>query len=156
MKFTNVVLALLISAVPPAYAADTAKSASSVQVSNAWLRAPVPGQKTAGGYLEITSARNAALVAANSPAAGRVEIHESTTEGGVMRMRAIPRVELAAGRTVKLAPNGVHLMLFDLKRPLKAGEKVPLTLSVQHAGAAPQALQVELEVRAAASGAHHH
>ena len=158
MNITSVLLAVLFAgATSVAYAADAAKSASPARVSNGWVRAPVPGQRAAGAYLEIASVRNAALVGAATPAAARVEMHETTTEGGVMRMRAVQKIELGAGQTVKLAPNGMHLMLFDLTRPLKVGDKVPLTLSVQEAaGASPATVQVELEVRAIAPSSHHH
>ena len=117
------------------------------------MRAPAPGQKTASAYVELTSDRDAALVAAGSPAAARVEMHSMTMEGGVMRMRALPRIELPAGKTVKLAPGGMHLMLIDVKQPLKAGDKVPLVLSVQPSGqrraCRSSTLQLEAEVRAA-------
>jgi copper(I)-binding protein len=78
-----------------------------------------------------------------------VELHSMTLDGGVMRMRALPRIELPAGKTVNLAPNGLHLMLIDLKRPLKAGDKLPLVLSVQTSGTSVTTLNVEAEVRAA-------
>jgi copper(I)-binding protein len=135
-------------------------AADSVKVANGWLRAPVPGQKTAAAYIELTSNQNAAIVAAGSPAAARVEMHSTNMEGGIMRMRALPRIELPAGQTVKLAPGGTHLMLVDLRQTLKAGDKVPLVLSVQptgpSAGTALTTLKVELEVRAAAASGHSH
>src|SRR5687767_1644133 len=109
MRFTQVLLtfcAMLVLA-PPAAAGEAERS---VKVANAWVRAPAPGQKTAGAYVELTSDRDAALVGAGSPAAARVEMHSSSVEGGVMRMRALPRIELPAGRTVKLAPGAIHLM----------------------------------------------
>jgi copper(I)-binding protein len=139
-----------------ALSALAASAGESVKVANAWVRAPVAGQKTAAAYLDLTSQRNLALVAAGSPAAGRVEIHSTTTEGGVMRMRALPRVDLPAGQTVKLAPGGTHLMLLDLKQPLKAGDKLPLILSLQPSEPGATSLTtvtVEAEIRT--SGASH-
>jgi copper(I)-binding protein len=130
-----------------------------VKVTNAWVRAPVPGQPTAAAYLDITSDRNVAVVAAGSPAAGRVEMHSMTMDGGIMRMRALPRIELPAGKTVKLTPGGTHLMMLDLKRSMKTGDTVPLVLSLQPTGAGQSALTtvtVQAEVRAAASAEHHH
>lgn len=147
-------------ALPAISAEPAASTGSSVKIADAWVRAPAPGQKTAGAYVELTSDRDAAVVAAGSPAAARVEMHSTTTEGGVMRMRALPRIELPAGKTVKLAPGGTHLMLIDVKQPLKPGDKVPLTLSVQPAGPAAgtslTTLQVEAEVRAAGATVHSH
>ena len=78
-----------------------------------------------------------------------------TNEGGVMRMRQLPKVELPAGETVKLAPNGVHLMLVDLKQPLRPGDKLPLVLSVQSSGMSLTTLKIEAEVRTVANGAQH-
>src|SRR5688572_13088014 len=101
MRFTRVFLTLCLAL---AFAAPShaGEADGSVKVANAWVRAPAAGQKTAGAYVELTSGRDAALVAAGSPAAARVEMHSSTVEGGVMRMRALPRIELPAGQTVKL------------------------------------------------------
>jgi copper(I)-binding protein len=129
------------------FLAASAAAAADVKVENAWARAPAPGQKVASAYAELTSPSNAALLGAASPVAERVELHTMTMDGGVMRMRAVPRVELPAGTTVKLAPGGLHLMLFGLKQPLHGGDKVPLELSVQSAGSAPATLKVEAEVR---------
>lgn len=159
MRFRQVFFtfcATLVLAVPVA----AGEVESSVKVANAWVRAPAPGQKTAGAYVELTSGRDAALVAAGSPAAARVEMHSSSVEGGVMRMRALSRVDLPAGQTVRLAPGGNHLMLVDLKRPLKPGDIVALTLSVQPSGATAgtslTTVNVEAEVRAADNTPHKH
>jgi periplasmic copper chaperone A len=137
-----------------------ASAAESVKVMNGWLRAPAPGQKTAAAYIELMSDHNAAIVAAGSPAAARVEMHSTTTEGGVMRMRALSRIELPAGQAVKLAAGGTHFMLVDLKQALKPGDKVPLVISVQptgpSAGSALTTVNVELDVRAGASSSHQH
>jgi copper(I)-binding protein len=146
LRFTALIALLLV--------ASTA-AAVDVKVENAWARAPAPGQKTASAYLELTSGSNAALVAAASPLAERVELHSMTLDGGVMRMRALPRIDLPAGKTVKLAPKGLHLMVFDLKQPLKAGDKLPLVLTIQPAGASATTLKIEAEVRAAAGGHAH-
>jgi copper(I)-binding protein len=152
ISFKHVTAALVCAALAPA------AFAQSVKVENAWARATVPGQKTGGIYADLTSASDAALVAAGTPVAARAELHSMSMDGGVMRMRALPRVELPAGKTVKLAPGGMHVMLVDLKQPLKAGDKVPLTLSVQSSGSAPTTLKLEVPVRAADSpaDAHHH
>ena len=135
---------------------DVAGAAESVKVGSAWVRATAPGQKTAVAYMELTSAGDAALVAAGSPHAQRVELHSMSTDGGVMRMRPVPRFELPAGKTVKLAPNGVHLMLIDVKRPLKPGDKVPLVLTVQSSGSSLTTLNIEAEVRSGHAGSHTH
>jgi hypothetical protein len=77
-------------------------------------------------------------------------------EGGVMRMRPVARIELPAGKAVRLAPGGLHIMLVDLRQPLKPGDRVPLTLTVQGADLASRSvLTVEAEVRDAGSGTGH-
>ena len=136
-----------------------AVAAETVKAANAWVRAPVAGMKAAAAYLELTSDRNMAVVAAGSPAAGRVEMHSSTTEGGVMRMRPLSRIDLPAGQTVKLAPGGTHLMLLDLKQTLRPGDKLPLVLSLQPAdgsGTSLTTVTLEAEIRAANAPAHNH
>ena len=147
---TLCVIAVAALATPAAYA-------QSVKVENAWARATVPGQKTGSVYVDLTSSADAALVAAGSPLAARTELHSMTMDGGVMRMRALPKVDLPAGRTVRLAPGGIHVMLVDLKQPLKAGDKVPLTLSVQSPGMSLTTLKIEAPVRAdGAAESHKH
>ena len=69
-----------------------------VEARAAWVRGTVPGQTTAGAYMELTSDRRASLLGGESPAAGRAEIHEMSMEGNVMRMRAVPRPELPPAR----------------------------------------------------------
>ena len=131
----------------------SAAFAQSVKVEHAWARATVPGQKTGSVYLELTSAADTALVAVGSPVAARADLHSMSMDGGVMRMRSLPRIELPAGKTVKLAPGGLHVMLVDLKQPLKAGEKIPVTLSLQGSGTSPTTLKLEVPVRAADAAA---
>jgi copper(I)-binding protein len=154
MKFARTVLAFCAFAI--ATVAAPLASAQSVQVANAWIRAPAPGQKTAAAYVELTSGETAALVAAGSAVAERAELHSMTIDGGVMRMRAQPRIELPARQTVKLAPGGAHVMLVGLKQPLKAGDKVPLVLSVQSGGMSLKTLKFDAEVRTSAAESHQH
>jgi periplasmic copper chaperone A len=131
--------------------------AQNVKVANAWTRATPPGQNSASVYLELTSDSDAALVAAGSPSADRAELHTMTAQGGVMRMRPLPRMDLPAGQTVKLAPNGAHLMLLGLKQPLKQGDRLSIVLSVQSSGTSLTTVKIEAEVRALhGSTAHSH
>jgi periplasmic copper chaperone A len=123
-------------------------AAQSVNAANVWARATAPGQNTASVYFDLTSDRDAALVAAGSPVAGRAELHATTVDNGVMRMRPLARVDLPAGQTVRLTPGGMHLMLLDLKQPLKAGDKLPLVLSIQSTGSSLTTLKLEAQVRA--------
>ena len=131
-------------------------AAETVNVGNAWVRATAPGQKTAGAYLELTSAADAALVAVASPAAGKAELHTMSMDGGVMRMRPVAKIDLPAKKTVKLAPGGLHVMLLDIRQPLKDGDKVPLTLTIRGGGNAQSTVEVEAQVRAAGGASMHH
>ena len=92
-------------------------------------------------------APGAVLVGAASPAAGITEIHEMKMDGGVMSMRAIPRLELPAGKPVQLGPGGYHVMLINLKQPLKKGDSVPLTLQVEGKDKKVETIQIKAEVR---------
>jgi len=99
-----------------------------VVVGDPWIRATVPTQKTAGAFMQLRSPTPTRLAEITTPVAGRAELHAMAMEGQTMRMRAVDGIDLPAGRPVDLAGGGYHLMLFDLKRQLKAGEQVPLTL----------------------------
>lgn len=108
--------------------------AEGIEVTGAWARATLPGQKVAGVYMDIRSDRAARLVGVESPAAGSAEVHEMRHQDGVMRMRHIEVLDLPANQVVKLAPGGYHVMLFGLPQPLKPGDKVALTLKVERGG----------------------
>ncbi|HZP93901.1 MAG TPA: copper chaperone PCu(A)C [Burkholderiales bacterium] len=108
-------------------------AAQPVRVTNAWARATAPGQQVAGVYLDIASDTDARLVGVESPLAGRVQLHLMRMDNGIMRMREVNAIDLPAGRTVSLKPGDVHLMLFDLKRPLKPGDRLPLKLKIEDA-----------------------
>lgn len=130
-----------------------------VQVSDAWARATVTGQKGTGAFMKLTAPEGATLIGGASPVAGVVEIHEMAMEGNVMRMRALPKgLALPAGKAVELKPGGYHVMLMDLKQPLKAGEKVKLDLQfeLKDRKVVTQALEIEVRSVAPMSGMPHH
>jgi len=99
-----------------------------VLISDAWVRSNAPGQSVGAAYMTLKSPQDSTLFHVESTAAGSVEIHSMTMTNGVMKMRALETLSLQAGKSEKLAPGGFHLMLFDLKKPLKAGEKATFTL----------------------------
>jgi copper(I)-binding protein len=127
-----------------------------VSVGQAWVRGTVQGQKATGAFMQLRSADGAALLGVRSPVAGVVEIHEMRMENNVMRMRAIPKLELPAGQAVDLKPGGYHVMLMDLKQPLKKGDTVPITLSVQGKDGKTQEIEVKAEVRELGAAAPKH
>lgn len=102
-----------------------------VTVQDSWIRATAPGQTVAGGYMKITSAKPSALISVSTPLTARAELHEMSMQGGVMKMRAVPKIELPAGKTVELKPGGYHLMFMNLAKPLHKGDMVPVTLTFE-------------------------
>ena len=136
-------------------AAGAALAAEPVTVTDPWVRATAPGQKVAGAYMELKSPAGGALVSAASPVAGVVELHTMKMEEGVMKMRAVPRIELPSGQAVKLAPGGYHVMLLDLKQQLKPGDTVPITLTLEGRDKAKSSLEVKAQVREVKAGGEH-
>ena len=138
-------LAASLVGVPSARADDI--KAGDLIISQAWSRATPGGAKVGGGYLTIENKGTAPdrLIGGSSDAAGKVEVHEMATNNGVMTMRPVDKgLTIDPGKTVKLAPGGYHLMLMDLKAPLKQGDKLPITLEFEKAGK----VQVSLDVQA--------
>jgi copper(I)-binding protein len=129
-------------------------SAISAESGQAWMRAMPPGQPTAAAYVTIGNPGDTAIrvVAGSSPLAESVEIHESSQEQGVWRMRRLPTLEVPPGGEIVLEPGGIHIMLFGIRQPLKAGDTVPLVLETD----AGETLEFEIEVRAMGSGSQHH
>ncbi len=128
--------------------------AGDIHIVHPWSRATPPAAQVGGGFLKLENKGEAAdrLVSASSPVAGRVEIHSMEVTDGVMRMRPLADgLEIKPGATVELAPGGYHLMLMELKQPLKEGERVPLTLTFEKAGS----IDVELAVEAARPSGNH-
>ncbi|HAF00440.1 MAG TPA: hypothetical protein DCO68_00520 [Methylophilaceae bacterium] len=99
-----------------------------VNISDAWVRSTIPGQKVGAAYMTLTSPEDSKLFYVETAQAGSVEIHSMTMNNGVMKMRMLDELPLKAKQPEKLAPGGFHLMLFELKTPLKAGEQVTFTL----------------------------
>ena len=120
-------------------------------VKEPWVRGTVPQQKATGMFAQITSASGGKLISASSPVAGVVEIHEMRMEGDVMRMRAIPGLNLPAGKAVDLRPGGYHVMLIDLKQALRAGDNVPVTLVIEGVDGKRETVEVSAPVRALGS-----
>ncbi|CAH1385752.1 copper chaperone PCu(A)C [Candidatus Nitrotoga sp. M5] len=121
--------------------------AGNVVVSNASARATAPGQENAAIQFTIASKKKARLVAITSPIASAVEIHSMSHEDGMMKMRALEFLALPAGKKVRLGKSGNHVMLLDIKKPLKAGDIVPLTISVAFDDKSKEQIQVNAEVK---------
>jgi copper(I)-binding protein len=117
-----------------------------VTVLEPWVRATVPQQKAAGAFMRLQSATAQRLVGVSTPVAGRAELHEMAMENHTMRMRQVDGIDLPAGKPVNLASGSYHVMFFDLKRQLKEGETVPVTLVLQE-GAKKSSVTVEAQVK---------
>ena len=120
-----------------------------VAIMDNWVRANAPGQSVGAAYMTLLSARDSTMIKAEADIAGSVEIHSMSMENGVMKMRMLEELPLKAGKAEKLAPGGFHLMLFDLKKPLTAGENVNFTLSFKDAAGKVTQQQVTLPIKAA-------
>ena len=126
MKPSSLLLLALFSLIIcNAYAADK------LAVSDAWVRATAPGQQVGAAYMTLKSNADITLTKVQSDITGSVEIHEMAMKNGVMKMRMKDSLPLPAGKPFKLEPGGFHLMLFDLKKPLKPGEQVAFTLEFE-------------------------
>jgi hypothetical protein len=126
--------ALLLIGVGQAMAHEFASKG--VTVAHPWARATPGGVKVGGAYLEIKAAagRGDRLIAAKSPVAGAAELHNHIMENGIARMRRVDAIVVPAGKSVILKPGGYHLMLTDLKAPLREGDLLKLTLVFERAG----------------------
>ena len=145
IKHTLAGVAALFSVLASPAQAQEVKAGDLV-ITQPWSRATPGGAKIAGGFLTIENKGAAPdrLVGVAGDVAGRVEIHEMAINNGVMTMRPLDKgLAIEPGKTVKLAPGGYHLMLMDLKNPLKQGDKVPLTLEFEKAGKVALSLDVE-------------
>jgi periplasmic copper chaperone A len=128
--------------------------AGGIKITDAWTRATAPGQENGSVGVIITSPRDARLIAVSTKVADSAEIHTMSMDNGVMKMRQLEFLPLPANAPVTLGPGGDHLMLFGLKHALKAGQKVPLILTIQYADKSVEKINIKAEVRSLTGGAH--
>jgi copper(I)-binding protein len=136
---------VLMAVVGPPVRAEDAKAGDLV-ISQAWSRATPNGAKIGAGYFTIENKGATAdkLVGVSGDVSPRIEVHEMSMNNGVMKMRPVNGgLTIDPGKTVKLAPSGYHLMIMDLKSPLKQGDKLPLTLQFEKAGKVAVTLDVQ-------------
>lgn len=129
----SILLAGLLAVVAVATAAAQTPT---VKVEHAWARATPGGAKTAALYMTLLNkgGDDDRLVSVSTPVAGKAEVHSTTTENGVTRMRAVEALDVKAGTSTILKPGGYHVMLTDLKAPLVAGQSFAVTLTFENAG----------------------
>jgi len=143
-------LALLVSILglgtPPA-SGDTQETAG-LRVSHAWSRATPPGLSIGVAYFDIDNlGANDTLLRVESPIARSAGMHRTTLQQGMMQMTPVDRLPIAAHSQIRFEPDGLHVMLMALARPLAAGDEFPLTLVFEHGG------RVRTEVLVVAAGA---
>jgi copper(I)-binding protein len=152
------VLAALLACLFAAPALAEEIKAGDLVITQAWSRATPGGAKVAGGYLTIENKGSTSdrLIGGSGDVTDRIEVHEMTTSNGVMTMRALDNgLVIEPGKTVKLAPGGYHLMMFDLKSPLKQGDKLPVTLEFERAGKVKLSFEVQGVGSQGPAGEHH-
>ena len=122
--------------------------AGPIEIKHPWARATPKGSEVAGGYMKLinTGGEPDRLIGGSTANAGKFEIHESAMEGGVMKMRPLPKgIEIKPGETVELKPGSYHLMFVGLKAPFEKGKRVKGTLQFEKAGT----VEVEYAIEAA-------
>ena len=127
--------------------AFAASAAAQVTVREPWIRATVPAAQATGAFMELVSQQDGRLVEVRSPAAGIIEIHQMSMQGDRMMMSAVESLDLPAGKLVALASGGYHIMMMDLKRQMKAGETVPMTLVIENKGKKRETVEVQVPVK---------
>jgi copper(I)-binding protein len=127
-----------------------AQAAAPVAAEGVWARATVQGQRSSGVFMTLVAREPVTLVRIATPVAGVAEVHEMKMEGDVMRMRAVDALPLAPKQPLALKPGGYHLMLQELKAPLRAGTSIPLTLTFRTAGGQDRELALQVPVSVAA------
>ena len=128
--------------------------ANEIQIHNGYVRAVPPSTPVTAAFMEIhnPSSEARALISASSPAAKAVELHTHTQVEGVMQMRQVDKIDLAAKSTTHLQPGGLHIMLIGLKAPLKTDAKVLVSLKLDDGSL----IELNLPVRKVATQGHHH
>lgn len=153
MNYLRVIIGV-VAAVAAASLAEAHEVANKgVMVSHPWLRATPGGATIGAAFMEIRTEKGVTdrLISASSPVAGRVEVHTHTMDGDVMKMRKVDALDLKPGESHILKPMGEHMMLFDLKQPLKEGDLVKLQLTFEKAGV----LEIDGSVEAVGANGPH-
>ncbi len=147
-------IALAVAAIVAlgAQAAPALAQGAKIEIADAWARPSIGQSRNSAAYIMLTNRGTEPdrLVAASTPAAGKAELHTTVRDGDVLRMREVPAIDLKPGDAVAFAPGGLHVMLFDVRDPLKVGQQFPLTLRFEKAGEQ----QVTVTVRQGAAHGH--
>jgi copper(I)-binding protein len=149
MRATAAVIAILVSVAASAALGRDFK-AGAIDISDPWSRATARGATVGAGYMKITNDGQATdkLLGGSADAGSGFELHESTVENGIAKMRPVKDgLEIKPGQTVEFKPGGHHVMFTGLKKPLSAGDHIKATLTFEKAG------KVDIEYDVLAMGA---
>jgi periplasmic copper chaperone A len=145
-----IALSLALAALPGAAAAQ------GIRVVDAWSRPTPPGIEIGVAYFTILNAgKNDRLLRVSSSVSRRAELHASSMSDGIMKMQPLGEVAVGAKTTLSFEPNGRHVMLTGLKRPLKEGQVFPLILTFANAGRVETMVRVRGAGDAAVEGSDH-
>jgi periplasmic copper chaperone A len=142
VRFALTLVAVLGMAVP---ALAQSPQSAPIKVEGAWAR-PTPGAaRTGAAYMTLTNggAADDRLISVATPVAGMADVHVTTEENGVMKMRPAGAIDVKPGVPTRLQPGGLHVMLMDLKAPLADGQTFPLTLTFEKAGKVDVSVHVQ-------------
>jgi hypothetical protein len=119
--------------------------AGKIHIAHPWSREAPPNAPVIGGFFQLNNHGDTedALIAAESPVAGRIELHNHIMEDGVMKMVKVNEVTVSANGTVALEPGSFHLMIFNPTQPLRKGDRFPVTLTFKNAGKVEVEMAVE-------------
>jgi periplasmic copper chaperone A len=157
MSFHKVLSVLVLCCLSPLLAAHEF-DAGELHIEHPWSRALPAVAKTGAAYLVIANHGDNAdtLLGADTPVAGKVEMHEHVHQDGLMKMQQVEDLPIAAGESLTFQPGGYHLMLFNLTQPMNAGDKFPLTLHFAEAGDVEVVVNVQADAEPKQDNAHSH
>ncbi|HET9268081.1 MAG TPA: copper chaperone PCu(A)C [Vicinamibacterales bacterium] len=111
--------------------------AAGLTVTNAWSRSTPPGVTVGVAYftLKNDTSKSDRLLRISSPIAEKAQVHRTEVQGGIARMREVAVLHVDAGQELRFEPNGMHVMLMGLRKPLVEGQSFELDLVFEVAGA---------------------
>lgn len=127
--------------------AASAQAEGAPVITDPWAGATVPGQPVGGAYMKIASRAQVTLIHVETRVAKEVQVHTMHMDKGVMKMRGHGPLDIQPGKTVKLAPGGLHLMLLGLKQALKVGDTITLKLTFIDANKVKTTSVIKAQVR---------
>lgn len=155
---TKICFAFMIGAV----AAFSVPAFAEVTVKDAWVRATPGNAKVSAAYAIMTNTGSFddVLIGVRTPSAGVAHLHASEGKDGIMRMNSVEQLPVPAKRDVALAPGSYHIMIMELRAPLKVGDKLPLVFSFKNQGDVTVSAKVMplnyAGPKESAEGEHHH